>query len=370
MQPTTMGIEDVGAKHQEIVARLRRSSEAIADEILKFERRNSAVIRTQMHDLDEQVRRFFRDFPILTAAQMKARAEGRPEGDEGPGIDAPQWAALMAEVNQTRLAINRWREIRLIVEAQVETRQTPLYRPPADAFDITGAQLEEVSMLVARLTKVLNGVEQDKDTHAGGAFADIPLPHADFLAHLHAAYRLRLAQDEKGPSYFIDVGCGGGMKVFQAGRFFDRALGIELDPGYVSVAERFLGAAGHTNCQALAFDALEFPSYGDFHVIYFYRPIRKRELLNKLEAKIAADARRGAILIAPYQFFVPVAEALDCRRVGEAVYVKGYTQDEAEALVRRAETTGPMIRTPLPPLMHVWDPILRASAKRGFGLSI
>ncbi|MEM6973777.1 MAG: class I SAM-dependent methyltransferase [Pseudomonadota bacterium] len=363
-------IEEAQHQHAAIQEGFRRNIDALSTEILKFEPRNTAGIRLLILKLDEQVRQFHRDFAGLTKAQMKARADGRDEDQDGPGRDSPEWASLMARVNLTRVAVNSWHDIRPVIEAQAEPYRSALFYEAPEQGDIVGAQMAELGRLITQLNPVLNPAEQNDTAHSQGAFSDVPLPHQEFLANLHAAYRLRLAQDQEGPSYFIDIGCGGGIKVFQAARFFERAFGIDLDPGYITAAERIFEATERDNARVLQHDALTFPSYDEFHILYFYRPIRHRELLFQLEQKIAADARHGAILIAPYEYFIPVAEDLGCVRVGESVYIKGYSKEDAAALVARAELTGPMINPPLPPLMHLWEPLLRASCRRGFGLTL
>lgn len=101
---------------------------------------------------------------------------------------------------------------------------------------------------------------------------------------------------------FLDVGCGTGEKAFLAYALggFDAADGLEYDPKTVAVAEYLLhGAATKQPYPIRVFcqDALEFTRYGDYDVVYMYRPMKPSALMRKLVARIATEMRVGAILM-------------------------------------------------------------------------
>ena len=47
-------------------------------------------------------------------------------------------------------------------------------------------------------------------------------------------------------------------------------------------------------------DALEFDRYGDYDVVYMYRPLRDPELMKRLLRRIAAQLKPGAVMIDVY----------------------------------------------------------------------
>ncbi len=101
---------------------------------------------------------------------------------------------------------------------------------------------------------------------------------------------------------FLDVGCGTGEKAFLAYALggFDKADGLEYDPRTVAVGEYLLhGAATRQPYPIRLFcqDALEFDRYGDYDVVYMYRPMKPAPLMRGLVARIAAQMKAGAILM-------------------------------------------------------------------------
>lgn len=90
---------------------------------------------------------------------------------------------------------------------------------------------------------------------------------------------------------FLDVGCGPGTKMRLAQAFFGLApCGIEIDPDMATAAAVVGGVRTG--------DALNAPEgiYGNFDLIWLYRPFRDPELEEKLEARIMDEMKPGAIL--------------------------------------------------------------------------
>lgn len=197
-------------------------------------------------------------------------------------------------------------------------------------------------------------------------FPDIGLPNSDFHAHMHAAYRLSLAQKRQAPVRFLDVGCGGGLKVYSALRYFDKGYGFDLDEAYVDAGRRLFDMDDTVEGHVFADDALTFEGYGDFDVIYFYRPISDDALLHDLERRIAETARPETILIAPYITFPQRHEELGCGRVAGAVYLANTSQKKADAWRRKAERIGVHVHKPEPPgLQSIWTPLIALSRANG-----
>lgn len=224
-------------------------------------------------------------------------------------------------------------------------RPRALY-PPDGLRDLRSEQALASDRVYIALNKVVNPESQDGAAETFGCWPDIPLPPSRFLGHAHAAYRVALAQHRSGPLRFLDVGCGGGIKVLLAAEFFCRADGLEYDAGYVATARQVLDRAGRLPSRVIHGDALTFDGYGDYDVLYFYQPMKTPEGLQALESRIATQARPGTILIAPYGMFADRAKSLGCGQVDGAVYLAGTPAREADALRRRARHIGIEIPRP------------------------
>jgi hypothetical protein len=113
----------------------------------------------------------------------------------------------------------------------------------------------------------------------------MPFQPADFIAIISEC----VAQVD-GP-LFLDVGSGPGTKMRLAQMLFGLTVhGIERNPQ--------MAHAAVSECIGDCFigDALEFSHYGDYDLIWLYRPIKTPEFQRVLEQKIYAEARSGAIV--------------------------------------------------------------------------
>lgn len=171
-----------------------------------------------------------------------------------------------------------------------------------------------------------------------GQYDDIAYPVADFLRLLLLARRVAVALG-KAEVRFLDVGCGTGLKVLMAAEMFGQTDGLEYLPGLAQAAETLLHRAG-SRSHILTADALQFDGFGDYDLIYFYKPIHTPKDLADMEARIAAQVKSGTILIAPYAGFAHRAEALGCFAIAGFVHIKGITGKDLDRLKRRAEWAG------------------------------
>ena len=224
----------------------------------------------------------------------------------------------------------------------------PLYRQRPRRTDPGWAQRDVLDRALRRLTPVLNPNAQDAAAAARGAYPDIPIGPSEFIEHLHAARRVALARKTRQPLRFLDVGCGSGLTVLLASELFDEAVGIEIDPGYVSAATEMLRRAEVPNGRIEHADALLFEDYGAYDIIYFFRPLRDIDLLRQLERRILAQARPGTILIAPYQLFDEQLDAYDCSSIAGRLFIAGVGPEAASEARRRAEQA-PAAPLPVPP---------------------
>lgn len=209
-----------------------------------------------------------------------------------------------------------------------------LPQPPApDTPEAVQLALQDRAWL--RMHRHLCPATEADPIRDNGQFADIPLPMAEFLRQLMLTRRIGVAQG-KAALRFLDVGCGTGLKVMMAAEVLGHADGLEYQPDLARVAGRMLRRAGVAS-RVMAGDALGFDGYGRYDVIYFYRPIHQPDQMAMLEARIAAQAQAGALLIAPYAGFADHADALGCQRVAGFVYVKGVAD---KALLARVAQVG------------------------------
>lgn len=269
-----------------------------------------------------------------------AHALGRGSVGQGDSSDLSDHARLLRLRAQALAWTTRIGPVAACLLRQADAEAIPLYPPPLPKGDLYLSAIELLAGAVLALDKRLNPASQDPAMAARGSYADIRLSPAAFVAHLHAAYRVLRAGRRVKPVRFLDVGCGGGVKVLMARAFFERCEGIELDPGYAEAARRLLAGLAPA-ARVHETDALTFEGYGDYEVVYFYKPIREPEPLRDLERRIAAQARPGTVLIAPYPDFRARAAALDCGHVEGSLFLAGTSEDAARALREAALHVGP-----------------------------
>ncbi len=152
-----------------------------------------------------------------------------------------------------------------------------------------------------------------------GHHGDLPYPSTDFLRYAMAARRICLAMDKHAPA-FLDVGCGIGLKVFQAAEMFARADGLEYEAGHAATGQAMMQRGGWPDARIFHADALSFDHYGDYDVLYVYKPMYGAAL-EQMEARLIGQARPGTLLIAPYTDFTTRFETLGCTRIEGFLYI-------------------------------------------------
>ncbi len=259
---------------------------------------------------------------------------------------APQREARQAEAQVLRDLETRIAQWESVVEALghcLAGHEWPLMPDEPPRLDLNHAQGALISDALTRAHRAFNPAPQDPETAERGAFADIPLDTSAFVAAVHLAYRLRLAWKTPRPWRFLDVGCGGGVKVALAADFFDEAVGIEVDPGYAAAARGTLEAMRAHRCAVVEADALTWDGYGGHDVIYFYRPTRDPDDLAALERRIVEQSGPDTILIAPYRGFGMRAAGLGCLQVEGPVFMKEAAGCDLPELLAEARRMGPHV---------------------------
>jgi len=92
---------------------------------------------------------------------------------------------------------------------------------------------------------------------------------------------------------FLDIGCGTGLTLHIARALGFDAYGLETDPTTLKLLDATHGRTKHV----LVEDALSFKKYGDFQVLFMYRPFRDEQVQLQLEQRVMASMQKNAILI-------------------------------------------------------------------------
>jgi SAM-dependent methyltransferase len=219
------------------------------------------------------------------------------------------------------------------------------------------------------MNALVNPVPQDTLAREIGCQWDIALPMSAFLQDAHAAFRVALAQQRRTPLRFLDIGCGGGVKLLLAAEIFDAVAGLEFDPGYVACARKMLASLGADASLVMQGDARDFGDYADYDVLYFYQPMASTAGLLELERRVTQTARPGTVLMAPYVEFKERANLLNCAHVAGNVFVTGLAPKDAELLHTRAKAMGtefPRLDQNAAPRTSFLRPVVLALFANGF----
>lgn len=344
-----------------IINALITLSEEIATELSDPERLDENRVKSAITKINKLNHAFFK-IPVKISTARKIEEE----------ISAPpqNWDQITRNLYQARMWIVQWQSVEHIVFGQIPVKRRKLYKTVKKEQDISVSQMFVYDHVFDEVRKIFNPVDQSDTAIEYGCFGDIAMPNSVFLEHVHAAYRVLLAQRRTETTRFIDIGCGGGLKTLTASHYFDMSYGLEYDSGYAESARQLIDKSTYSNCRIIEGDGLTFEGYADLDVIYFYRPMQQAEMLKKLEVQITTTARPGTILIAPYKLFHYRAESLGCGRLGDHLYVVKTSQKDANILRRKAEKTGTFVGKNLPLTPGAWDPIIQASLANGFGFDV
>ncbi|MFT6675185.1 MAG: SAM-dependent methyltransferase [Sulfitobacter sp.] len=353
--------------HEEFRQRLSGLIENLTVELTRQSRRNFRQIDFLCAEIDRLTRGYLLFLGQVNAARVQQENAAKT-AEETAGLRRV-WGAASSRINLFRLEINKWPTIRALVHEQRKPKRQALYHQqskiPATTFSQMGASDDVFHWLHA----MLNPAEQSADAQDHACFPDIALANSEFHEHMHAAYRVALAQKRGSALRFLDVGCGGGLKVLTANRYFPKADGFDFDPAYVAAAQRLIALDDRLACHVFQQDALTYEGYGSYDVIYFYRPISDEPVLMEMERRIIAQARPGTILIAPYVSFPERHQELGCGHIDGAVYVAGMSPRKADLLRIKAERVGQYIVKPdQAPLRSIWAALLQVSRSNGFDI--
>lgn len=264
------------------------------------------------------------------AALRRQMKLARKAADEAPG---------KAEDRRIRRTLASWDKLERALDLARAGASHPLRPLPDDPGPTTSA-------LIEGLIALDRATGQTEAAKAHGCYPFVALHPVHFSNLCHAGRRVLAASGAPEKAAFLDVGAGAGSKLPIAAHYFHRLDGIEFDAGYVAEAARVLSTGASPRCRVFAGDALTFDHYADYDVIYLFRPMSDEPKLRQLESRVAAKARRNAIILAPYSSFGERAAANGLHAVTREVYLKCADAAEAEALAERAARTGPEVARP------------------------
>jgi len=342
----------------DISGRVSRIAETIADPVST----DSAVVKEQAIFISRRLHGF---------RTVQKEIELGPEAAIEQSVQPPhhanmKWRELVLRFKAARITFAQWPLVNTLINQQLQFGAQPLYTPTPIEAILERREDTFADNIFNLLHGFVNPNPQDPAAKESQSFADIALPQSVFLRHMLAAHRIYLAQRTGRAARFLDVGCGGGLKVLSAAQFFAPSEGLDFDPGYVTAAQNLLAKTRADTTNVFEANALTFDRYDEYDVIYFYRPIMDWDKLHELEERIVKSARPDALLIAPYTMFDARYDALGCGRVAGQVYLAQASEEEAATLCNLAQTMGPFVPHRKSQASTLWDPIRDRLQANGF----
>lgn len=283
---------------------------------------------------------------ILAAVEAMRLAVLRLNTQSNLRIAMPEFLLLPLIHPMRQFFENVDRHLRLWAMAETRIRDVVRSRPQPLLPDPMPEHAARTTLCAAgdrlwdRVHRYLSPFAALDHQQADGHHGDIPYNSSMFMERMQAARRLCLAMGRKAPLSFLDVGSGVSVKVLQAAEFFERAEGLEYEPELAAIGDRLVQGGGYTGCRVRHGDALTFDGYGDFDVIYAYKPMHDMEMLSAMEARIVAQARPGTILVMPYSDFGLRAGMLGCKPLGHMIYMAKPGPRSIPTLIRTAGHVG------------------------------
>ena len=302
---------------------------------------------------------------LRTALQDHGSILSDPRYRDAKGSEIQQRVGYNAAHTRLRL----WPRIEDMVNRQITPEAKHLMPQPTEYMD--GAHNRFVNHIYAALHTLALPSAEAMMNLISDAHPDIALPATHFEALVHAAYRICLAQGRTTPPRFLDVGCGGGTKIWAALPYFPDASGLENNPTQVQVGAAAMAKLNAPAGCIMEADARRFFDYSSYDVIYFYQPLKDLDGLREMEDQILEQARPGTILIAPYAAFSAAEGDLRCSRIAPSIYVAGLAPSQTEKLCARAEMIGtdaPEHSNSFDAALGYWRPVVDASRRNGYTL--
>lgn len=296
-------------------------------------------------------------------------SSAKPAGDVKLRQQKAALKTVRKDLEAAKSRLRLWERIEPIVRAQLSSESRELY-----PLKETQVMDEVVDLFLQSMHRISNPTadKQGSDANSHGCHPDIPLPMSWFSKLISAAHRICLALQRQRPLRFLDVGSGGGTKVLAATTCFDFCDGLEYEESSVNSGRRVLELLEPERCKLIHGDALEFPDYGEYDVIYYYWPFHSSKNAIKMEERIFAQAKPGTVLLAPLVgLYSTELNSKGVHKLASHVYITGMSEDEASEIVKTAERIGQMVPgfgRSLPNQPAYWKPLIEVSARNGYYL--
>ncbi len=271
-------------------------------------------------------------YRIWAAQMMTAEARALPFGH-------PDRRYFLAVDGRLRL----WTQTQALLDRVLKAGPLPLLpdEPPATSPEY--AQLLAYQRCFDRLHGYFSPTPPDLYAAVTGRHGDLPYPFTGFLRLMQMIRRLALAMGRTGQVSFLDMGCGVGLKLVQAAEFFDVVHGVEYDAERAEVAGSLIERSRRAQDRATQGDALTFDDYGQYDVIYAYKPLSDPELLQAMERRMIAQARPDTILILPYFEIDFRFDDLGLTRLSDKVFVTGGAGRDLTQVLQKAGHIGTIL---------------------------
>lgn len=301
--------------------------------------------------------------PRLMSLYRRLRKTERKSRSQLSRIEYEKQRKILKDTKLLNQRLGKWDWFDRLVSRHAHPVAEPL-----SLFRTDNQSDKLLELFYAALFQMANPHSQSEEAEEHGCFADIPLSIRGFEQLIRVAYRLLLIQGRLKDARFLDVGCGGGSKVLAASAYFSQCHGMEYDRDYARAGQTMIETTNADTCHVFHGDGLTFDGYDDYDVIYFYRPLYKDDLLEKMEDRVFSNVRRGTVILAPYTAALAPRKDIKYPNLTECVFVAGMDQDETDALHKEAEFTGTDLMISAKDLKFdpgFWSPILDSATYTG-----
>jgi precorrin-6B methylase 2 len=272
------------------------------------------------------------------------------------------------ELKAAKFRLQGWTRCRSIISAQL-----PLERRELTSTQDVQVMDQIMSVILDAVHRIANPAAnmQGADAEKHGCTQDIPSPMNQFSIMIGAAHRICLVLKKQRPLRFLDVGCGGGIKVLAATTCFDLCDGLEYEKSTVTTGRRLLELLKLEQCKLIHGDALEFLNYQDYDVIYCHKPMMNVERMVEMEERIISQARPGTVLLTAGNLYTDDPGSKGVQRLTFNIYITGMSEGQASEIFEAAEYMGQMVPGFRPRKLAkpaYWTPVIEASARNGYFL--
>ena len=272
-------------------------------------------------------------------------------------------------LNETWAQLSHWGAIDSLLRRQIWATSTPLIaEKPAPSDPSVMDHVVNLSLAALHRLGNPNAERQSIKANERGMHRDIPYPMSSFTQMIGAAHRVCLAQRKPRPLRFLDVGCGGGTKLLAATTCFELCHGLEYENTTAKSAQELIEMFAPETCRVEHGDAFAYEHFGDYDVIYFYRPIADEDGMENLEARILTQAQPGTIICAGGGLLYADLKVFQIQPIAHQVYVTGIGPGAAATLIKDAESMGtdvPGFNRRARRAAEIWEDLLEVSAQNG-----